>query len=55
MIFFLSVEEIVLEKIFRLLFTILLDLKIGPIKKNKKEKSFLLILIPKIKPIKKKE
>ena len=42
------------EKIFRLLLIIFFDLKVGPSNKNKKENNFLLILIPKIFPIKKK-
>ena len=43
-----------LKKIFRLLFIIFFDLKAGPTNKNKKENNFLLVLIPKIFPIKKK-
>ena len=46
-------SEIFCEKILIFLTMIFFDLNKGPKKENKTEKTFLLIVIPKIRPIKK--
>ena len=48
-----DLHEIFSENIWRLFLTIFFDLKKGPKKENKREKIFLLILIPKIRPTRK--